>query len=90
MAKIRNIPENQKWHNLFTVKILLLKRPYECNKEFTPARASHCTSRAHLLRQAKLYHAKPLDSILRMEYRAVNPVLKKPNQATLTVITVIN
>ena len=37
-----------------------------CKVEFYLQR--HYTSRAHLLRLAKLCHAKPLDSILRMEF----------------------
>ena len=49
-----------------------LRQPQQflfCKVEFYLHR--HCTSRAHLLRLAKLYHAKPLDSILRMEYSIV-------------------
>ena len=43
-----------------------------CKVEFYLQRHyTHATSRAHPLRLAKLYHAKPLDNILRMEYISV-------------------
>ena len=43
-----------------------------CKVEFYLQRHyTHTTSRAHPLRLAKLYHAKPLDNILQMEYIVV-------------------
>ena len=52
-----------------------------CKVEFYLQR--HYTSRAHLLRLAKLYHAKLLDSILRMEYIFMSGVVIIPNKERL-------
>ena len=57
-----------------------LRQPQQflfCKVEFYLQR--HYTSRAHLLRLAKLYHAKHLDSILRMEYNIIQTFKRTGN-----------